>query len=76
MHSLSILFSIYIDVIRIMNENYEVCKIYTEFCVKVLTFAGWNVNLKKTTLMPTQQLLYLAMYTDSINLMCFSSVTN
>ena len=25
MHSLSILFSIYIDDIRIMNENYEVC---------------------------------------------------
>ena len=57
-----------------MNENYEVCKIYTEYCVKVLTFAGWNVNLKKSTLMPTQQLLYLGIYTDSINLMYFSPV--
>ena len=74
MHSLSILFSIYIDDIRIMNENYEVCNIYTEFCVKVLTFAGWKVNIKKSTLIPTQQLLYLGMYTDSINLMYFSPV--
>ena len=74
MHSLSILFSIYIDDIRIMNENYEVCKFYTEFCVKVLTVAGWNVNLKKSMLMPTQQLLYLGMYTGSINLMYFSPV--
>ena len=57
-----------------MNENYEVCKIYTEFCVNVLTFAGWNVNLKKSMLMPTQQLLYPGICIDSINLMYFSPV--
>ena len=62
MHSLSILFSIYIDDIRIMSDDFHLCVEYTAFCVNVLTCAGWNVNMSKSTMDPTQQLLYLGMY--------------
>ena len=43
-------------------------------CIEILNCAGWNVNFKKSTLIPTQQLLYLGMFTDSINMMYFSPV--
>ena len=62
MHSLSILFSIYFDDIRIMSDDFHLCVEYTAFCVNVLTCAGWNVNMSKSTMDPTQQLLYLGMY--------------
>ena len=74
MQSLSILFSIYIDDIRIMNADYFVCKAATEFCIEVLNYTGWNVNMDKSVLLPTQQLLYLGFFTDSINMMYFSPV--
>ena len=72
MHSLSILFSIYIDDIRIMSDDFHLCVEYTAFCVNVLTCGGWNINTSKSTMDPTQQLLYLVMYTDSVNMMYFS----
>ena len=74
MHSLSVLFSIYIDDVRIMHENSDFCTLHTEFCVQVLTFAGWRVNVEKSTIVPTQQLLYLGMYSDSVNMMYFFPV--
>ena len=74
MHSLSVLFSIYIDDVRIMHENSDFCTLHTEFCVQVLTFAGWRVNVEKLTIVPTQQLLYLGMYSDSVNMMYFFPV--
>ena len=74
MHSLSILFSIYIDDIRIMCEDFHLCVEYTSFCVNVLTCAVWNVNTSKSPMVPTQQLLYLGMYTDSVQMMYFSPV--
>ena len=59
MHSLSILFSIYIDDIRIMNADYFVCKAATEFCIEVLYYAGWNMNINKSVQLPTQQHFYI-----------------
>ena len=57
-----------------MNADYFVCKAATEFCIEVLNYTGWNVNMDKSVLLPTQQLLYLGFFTDSINMMYFSPV--
>ena len=74
MHSQSILFSIFIDDIRILNRDKKLCELETIFCTKILAWAGWNVNHKKSILEPTQQLLYLGFFTDTINMMYFSPV--
>ena len=56
MHSQTILFSIFIDDIKILNRDKKLCELETIFCTKVLAWAGWNVNHKKSTLEPTQQM--------------------
>ena len=72
MHSQTILFSIFIDDMRVLNKDKDLCAIETKFCQKILNWAGWNINMKKSSFEPTQQLLYLGFYTDTVNMMYFS----
>ena len=57
---------------RVLNKDKDLCTIETKFCQKILNWAGWNINMKKSSFEPTQQLLYLGFYTDTVNMMYFS----
>ena len=74
LHSFSILFTIFIDDMRISHENESILKLQTEFCEACLKASGWTINYKKSELIPNQQIMYLGFYTDTLNFKYFSHI--
>lgn len=65
LHSFGIKFTLYIDDVRISAATAELCSSHMKFTLHVLQLAGWRIQWKKTTLVPTQRLLHLGFVTDS-----------
>ena len=73
-HSFSILFTIFIDDMRLSHKNESIFKLQTEFCEACLKASGWTINYKKSELIPNQQIMYLGFYTDAIKFEYFSHI--
>jgi len=65
LHSLGIKFTVYIDDGRISAATADLCSKHMTFTLHILQLAGWRIQWKKTTLVPTQRLLHLGFVTDS-----------
>lgn len=67
-HDLGIIFSMYIDDGKIASVSFLECQKYTDFVIAIMQFSGWNINWDKSTLIPTQQLKYLGVVIDTLNM--------
>ena len=65
LHSLGIVFSLYIDDARISSPNYTETLFKTKLAVLVFSLAGWRLNFDKSILVPTQKIRYLGFITDT-----------
>jgi hypothetical protein len=68
LHRHGVKFSIYIDDGRISAATPQLCSEQMQFTLLVLQLAGWRVQWKKTTLIPTNRLLHLGFITDSVQM--------
>ncbi len=68
LHKHGIKFSIYIDDGRVLAATPQLCSEQMQFTLLVLQLAGWKVQWKKTTLIPTERLLHLGFITDSVQM--------
>jgi hypothetical protein len=64
-HTLGILFFIYVDDGCIAASSAQLCTEQTSFLLLVLQLAGWKIQWKKTVLTPSTSLLHLGLITDS-----------
>ena len=67
-------FTIFIDDIKIIHNNKEILILQTKFCKACLKASGWTINSKKSELIPSQQIMYLGFYSDTMNFKYFSHV--
>jgi len=68
LHSLGIKFTVYIDDGRVSAATADLCSSHMQFVLHILQLAGWRIQWKKTTLVPTQRLLHLGFITDSVTM--------
>ena len=71
---MSIFFTIFLDDIKIIHNNKEILILRTKFCDACLKASGWTINYKKSELIPSQQIMYLGFYSDTMNFKYFSHV--
>ena len=75
LNSLNITNFIYIDDGLLVNSDKELLTAQIKFVLQVLKFSGWQINVEKTLLEPTQRLKHLGILVDTQELMYFSPLT-
>ena len=72
LHSLGVKFSIYIDDGRVLASTSVSCWDQFEAAKLILSLAGWNLQMAKTSTKPVQSLQYLGFITDTVSMRYFA----
>jgi len=68
LHRYGVCLSVYVDDGRISATTALVCSEHMELTLQVVQLVGWNVQWKKTVLVPTQILLHLGFLTNTLEM--------
>ena len=68
LRSLGIRNTIYIDDQSVIAQSYELCKAHTQITLDTFAKAGWVVNVKKSNDPPAQQMEFLGLLINSIDM--------
>ena len=63
---------IFIDDGRVISSDSDLCEAQFQFVLFILQTAGWTIQWKKTSSVPSQSLLYLGLVTDTIVMKYFT----
>ena len=68
LHTRGVRYSIMIDDGRVLGRTSEECWEHHQYTIETFNKAGWNIQVKKTSTSPTQQLYHQGFTTDTENM--------